>query len=87
MIAPVKRIGFLHRLQRGANFGSLFKAAFDAGATVRTLLRDWYGVVSEATTTDSAFYETRAFQRSMRYAYSAALNRAQARRQAYRRPK
>ncbi len=47
------------------------RAAIDGGATVRSLLRDWYGVLSEPTDDSTAFYETRAFRRSMRYEHSA----------------
>jgi hypothetical protein len=44
------------------------KATLDAGATVRSLLRDWYGVFSESVSSDTAFYETKAFRRTMRNA-------------------
>jgi hypothetical protein len=44
------------------------KATLDAGATVRSLLQDWYGVFSESVSSDTAFYETKAFRRTMRNA-------------------
>src|SRR5579872_332131 len=43
-------------------------ARLDAGATVRSLLAEWFGVSSESAPGDTAFYETRAFRRTLRYA-------------------
>jgi hypothetical protein len=40
----------------------------DAGETVRSLLAEWFGVSSEPVSSDTAFYETRAFRRTLRYA-------------------
>ena len=41
-------------------------ARLDAGATVRGLLAEWFGVSSESVSSDKAFYETRAFRRTLR---------------------
>lgn len=43
-------------------------ARLDAGATVRSLLAEWFGVSSEPVSGGTAFYETRAFRRTLRYA-------------------
>jgi hypothetical protein len=44
------------------------KTRLDAGATVRSPLAEWFGVSSEPVAGDTAFYETRAFRRTLRYA-------------------
>lgn len=49
------------------------KSALDAGATVRSLLREWYGIHSESVSPTDAFYETRAFRRTMRNAARATI--------------
>jgi hypothetical protein len=41
-------------------------ARLDGGATVRSLLREWYGVQSESVVDSTSFYETRAFRRTIR---------------------
>jgi hypothetical protein len=47
-------------------------ARLDEGATVRSLLREWYGVQSEAVEDSTSFYETRAFRRTIRRAQRSA---------------
>jgi hypothetical protein len=44
------------------------KARLDAGATVRSLLAEWFGVYSEPVSSSTAFYEARAFRRTLRHA-------------------
>jgi len=43
-------------------------ARLDAGATVRSLLAEWFGVSSESAPGNTAFYETRAVRRTLRNA-------------------